>query len=83
MIVATNFTDLERRVLTLAQGPKTTWVVTTRVGERTVDDQWILRVVGDLHARGYLELTRCGSDGEDNRYRIIDVGRQALLGSTA
>jgi DNA-binding PadR family transcriptional regulator len=53
------------------------------VGERTVDDQRILRVVDDLHARGYLELTRCGPDGEDNSYRITDVGRQALLGSTA
>jgi hypothetical protein len=76
-------TEVEVHVLSLAQGPDTTWVVTSRVGARTLDDQRVLRVVDGLYARGYLDLTRCGPDGEDNRYRITDAGRKALLGSTA
>jgi len=70
-------------MLTLALGPGTSWVVVHRVGERTIDDQRTIRIVDDLHARGYLYLTRCGPDGEDNRYRITDAGLQALLKSTA
>jgi DNA-binding MarR family transcriptional regulator len=73
--------EAEVRVLTLAQGSETAWVVTHRVGERTLDDQRTVRVVDGLYARGYLHLTRCGPDGEDNRYRITDAGRKALLES--
>ena len=73
-------TELERRLLSLARGPETTWVVPP-VGGRTVDDQRIVRAVDGLHARGYLDLTRCGSDGEDNRYRLTDAGLRALSAS--
>ena len=69
-------------MLSLAQGPETTWVA-SRVGERTLDEQRIVRVIDDLYNRGYLHLTRCGPDDDDNRYRITDAGLQALLKSTA
>lgn len=80
MRIEDRLNEAEVRVLTLAQGPETTWVA-PRVGERTLDDQRTVRVVDGLYARGYLHLTRCGPDGEDNRYRITDAGRKALLES--
>ena len=70
-------TELERWLLTLAQGPDTSWVVPP-VGERTLDHQRILRVADDLYARGYLCVSRCGADGQDTRYCITDEGRRAL-----
>lgn len=76
--LAPELSEPDRHALTLALGPDTTWVVKHRVGERTVEDQAVIRVVDGLHARGYLELTREGPDGEDSRYRITDAGRRAL-----
>ncbi len=70
-------TDLEKWILTMALGPETKWVAPP-VGERTVEHQRIIRAVDDLYARGLLYLTRCGPDGEDNRYRITEAGRKAL-----
>lgn len=67
----------EKRILIMASGTETVWVA-PRVGERTVADQRLIRLIDGLYARGLLYLTRCGPDGEDNRYRITDAGRAAL-----